>query len=160
MICIKKYFFLLSLLFLSSCSFFAKKEEQHLSKMDTIIDYTSVDIYPLFLNCKELEEKNEQKHCFELEMSKKIYEALKLHSFEKNTDIQDTVWVKLIITKKGFITIEQIASNTLKKQKTRKIDSLLRLHLGKSTPLQPAVKRGIPVTTLFKIPIIYSTIKK
>lgn len=153
----KIYCFLLSLLFLSSCTFFAKKKSADVLKIDTVIDYTSVDVYPLFLNCKELENKKQQQSCFEREMTQKIHKILQSQPFDTFTALQDTAWVKLAINKKGNIQVTEVHSNTLSEKKIKKIDSVLQTHLQKGAPLQPAVKRGIPVTTLFTVPIVLNT---
>lgn len=156
----KIYYFLFGFLFLSSCTFFTKKKSADFLKVDTVIDYTSVDVYPLFLNCKELENKEQQQSCFEREMTQKIHQILQLQSFDTFTVLQDTAWVKLVINKKGNIQVTEVNSNTLSEKKIKRIDSILQTHLQKITPLQPAIKRGIPVTTLFKVPIVLNTQKK
>jgi len=59
----------LLLLFLISCDYLSPAttaENSELLVSDTVIDYTKVDVYPIFSDCENFAENDNQKKCKEL----------------------------------------------------------------------------------------------
>jgi hypothetical protein len=64
------------------------------------------------------------------------------------------VYVDLLINSKGKIILETIESSQNMKILLPKLDSILRLSIDRVPNMYPAIKRGIPVTTKYRLPIL------
>ncbi len=150
----KKIGLFLCFLVLGSCSYFNQPSTKILLKKDTIIDFHTIDTYPIFPKCTELLSKEEQKQCFHTEITEKIRFLLQ-KSFKVKTTVNDTIFIQLTINNKGIIQLK----NTQKNNYIPQFDSIIKLQLKQLKNIQPATKRGIPVTTEFTLPIILNTEK-
>ena len=69
---------LIGLLLLASCSYFERaSKKEDIPVIDTVIDFNTVDAFPLFPNCKDIPSREKQQVCFQLEMAQHIYASLK-----------------------------------------------------------------------------------
>lgn len=141
---------------LISCGFSSSKKNAiiTLDTADTIINFNSIDAYPLFPSCKEIPSREKQKVCFQLKMSSHIYDFLKDYSFTASKKINDTVLVQLRVDAKGKTSF--FKSNKSKEIQINlpKLDSVIKASIAELPILQPAIKRDVPVTTEFTLPII------
>jgi len=142
----------------TSCDFFSSKKltaKKASLEMDTIIDFSTVDVYPMFTNCEGLETKKMQEDCFGKELIEKLDKLISLDKMKVSRIIYDTVFVDLLIAKDNRIRIAGIQSSELIKNKIPKLDSVLIASINQLPNLtQPAIKRGIPVNAQFKLPIL------
>ncbi|MDX1830314.1 MAG: hypothetical protein R3342_12295 [Lutibacter sp.] len=138
-----------------SCSYFNEADRKSaIPKIDTVVDFNRVDAYPLFPVCKDIPSRKKQQICFQLQMSQYIYAALKKYSLSTNQLINDTVFVKLKINALGKTSLSSIKISDKTKELLPEFDSLLKVSLLKLPVLSPAIKRNMPVTTEFTLPII------
>ena len=153
---IKQLFTLIICSFLVlSCSYIEKNTKRApIQKIDTIVDFNTVDSYPLFPNCKDSSSRAEQQVCFQMEMSEHIYASLKEFQFSVKDSVNDTIFVKLEINALGKISLANIQSSTKISELIPEFDSIVKVSLEKLPTLQPAIKRNIPVSTEFTLPII------
>ncbi len=142
----------LCFLVLGSCSYFNQPSTKIVSEKDTVIDFHTIDTYPIFPKCTELLSKEEQKQCFYTEITKQIHPLLQ-KSFKVKTTINDTIFIQLTIDNKGKIQLKDIQKNKYIPQ----FDSIVKSQLKQLKNIQPATKRGIPITTEFTLPIIVNT---
>jgi hypothetical protein len=63
------------------------------------------------------------------------------------------VYVDLLINSKGKIVIEAMASSEEIRIQLPELDSVLRISVDKIPNVYAAIKRGIPVTTKYRLPI-------
>ena len=140
---------------LMSCSYFEQQyKKESIKKVDTIVDFTSVDAFPLFPNCKDIPSREKQQICFQLEMAQHIYGALKEHALNASEKVQDTVLVKLKVNSVGKTSLSNIQVSDETKKIFPEFDSILKVSLQKLPILSPAIKRNMPVTTEFILPIV------
>ncbi len=140
---------------LMSCSYFEQQyKKESIKKVDTIVDFTSVDAFPLFPNCKDIPSREKQQICFQLEMAQHIYGALKEHALNASEKVQDTVLVKLKVNSVGKTSLSNIQISDETKKIFPEFDSILKVSLQKLPILSPAIKRNMPVTTEFILPIV------
>ena len=154
---LKRLLYILTVIFfISSCSYFEKQtnKKETIQKIDTIVDFKTVDAFPLFPKCKDIPSRDKQQICFQLEMSQHIYAALKKHQLNALEEINDTVLVKLIINSEGETSLSNIQISELTKNQFPQFDSILKVSLTELPKLEPAIKRNMPVTTQFVLPII------
>lgn len=141
-------------LLLVSCEFFQKKKISEEEMIDTIIDYRSVDAFPLFPTCENIPSQDKQRVCSQIKLSEHIFASLSQSNIITARKVSDTVFVKLQVSSKGKVILTNIkASENLKKQ-IPTIDSLLKSSVSSIPVLKPALKRGIPVATEFSLPIV------
>jgi len=153
---IKQLFILLIYLFLVlSCSYIEKNTKRApIQKIDTIIDFNNVDAYPLFPNCADIPSREKQQICFQMEMSQYIYASLKEFQLSVKDSVNDTILVKLKIDASGKTTLSNIKISDKTRELLPQFDSILRVGLLNLPVLQPAIKRAMPVTTEFTLPIV------
>tara|TARA_B110000046_G_scaffold183389_1_gene219430 strand:+ start:3869 stop:4345 length:477 start_codon:yes stop_codon:yes gene_type:complete len=145
--------FLIVVIFCTSCDKFSYSENKNLQVADTIVDFTSVDFSPSFKVCDSLIDKEKKSNCFRNTIHKKIGVELQKHSLTIKDSINEVVFVDILITKKGEVIFQEITSTENLKQQLPQLDSLLRQSVQKLAYIYPAIKRGIPVTTIYKLPI-------
>lgn len=153
---IKQLFILLICSFLVlSCSYIEKNTKRApIQKIDTIIDFNNVDAYPLFPNCADIPSREKQQICFQIEMSRHIYASLKEFQLSVKDSVNDTILVKLKIDASGKTTLSNIKISDKTRELLPQFDSILRVGLLNLPTLQPAIKRAMPVTTEFTLPIV------
>jgi len=153
---IKQLFILLICSFLVlSCSYIEKNTKRApIQKIDTIIDFNNVDAYPLFPNCADIPSREKQQICFQIEMSQHIYASLKEFQLSVKDSVNDTILVKLKIDASGKTTLSNIKISDKTRELLPQFDSILRVGLLNLPTLQPAIKRAMPVSTEFTLPIV------
>lgn len=151
----KRFFiiFVCGLVFVS-CDFFKKKEYSREYVIDTIIDYNSVDIFPLFPNCDDSSSVSNQKICSQIKLSEHIKAALMNSKFSTSKPINDTIIVTLNIDKTGKVSLSNLESTPNIQKQIPKLDSLILSGINSLPQLKPAIKRGMPVATEFSLPIV------
>ena len=142
-------------LLIVSCSYFGNKyEKEQVQVVDTIVDFNTVDAFPLFPECKDIPSREKQKICFQLEISQHIYCSLKEYQLNAKEAINDTVLVKLKVNAMGKTSLSGIQISSKTKELLPEFDSIVKVSLLKLPTLLPAIKRDMPVTTEFVLPIV------
>jgi hypothetical protein len=142
-------------LILTSCDyFFPQNNKVESPNIDTLIDYNTVDAFPLFPECKDIPSRDKQKICFQIKMAEHINTLLKEGVIKTTSQNNDTLMVLLKVLQTGKTQIVSVKSKSNNKAYIQFLDSILRGNIVNMPTLQPAIKRGIPVTTQFELPII------
>lgn len=141
-----------------SCDFFSSERisDKTVSlTADTFIDYSSVDVYPIFKECEKLEGEDSLEQCFGNEIIKKLENLILIKNIPSPIPVNDTVFVDLLIDTDNKIKTARIRSSQEIKDKIPNLDSIL-IEGIKNLPLlaSPALKRGIPVVSQFKLPVV------
>lgn len=155
----KLIFFSLFGLFMS-CELFTSKEEQTKKRVNEellAIDWNDVDQYPLFDDCDETVSKQIQRECFQTVILGYFSRGLDSLQFQVDTDLNDTVYVHFVIDEHGFISVTEIEENQAVLNEIKDFNSKISDQLNDLTTVSPALKRGIPVSLRFKLPIILNT---
>ena len=121
--------------------------------LDTIVNFSSVDTSPSFKVCDSIIDKQKKNNCFRTTIHQKIGAELQKHQFVIRDSISEIVYVDLLITSKGKIVLEAMDSSEEIKNQLPKLDSVLRISVDKIPNVYAAIKRGIPVTTKYRLPI-------
>ncbi|MDP2088823.1 MAG: hypothetical protein Q8J84_05425 [Flavobacteriaceae bacterium] len=155
----KKIFFLpILLMFITSCEYlsFKKPTQVAIPKMDSI-DYSKIDDFPVFPECDSIPSQDKQRICFQMEMSKYIYLTLSQLKINTKSAFNDTIIVKIVVDNLGKTKLSSIQKTANVTQNLPKLDSIISSGLQNLPTLQPAIKRGIPVSAEFSLPIIIKT---
>ncbi|MFK7813451.1 MAG: hypothetical protein AB8B59_13240 [Maribacter sp.] len=144
----------------TSCSLFESKDkktqklvEQKLQE----IDWSDVDYYPLFSDCDETVAKALQKRCFEEKLLLHLSADLQEFELTSETEIQDVVFLDFRIENDGNIAIDNIENKEIFGTQTQKFENKVRQSLKSLPSIEPALKRGIPVSAKFRIPIFLNS---
>lgn len=138
-----------------SCEYIEKQTKREpIPVVDTIVDFNSVDAFPLFPECGEIPSRKRQQICFQVNMSEYINAGLKKYSWNAWEQVSDTVLLKLLVDKDGKTSMLDVRISTDTQKVLPKFDSVLRASVDGVPQLKPAIKRNIPVATSFVLPII------
>ena len=151
-------FFLLCVLLLAStsCEFISNnlKGDPVSHLMDTVIDRNHVDVFPSFKACDTVIAIALKNQCFTNKMHTHLTSSLLAHTFTVNESIDDVVRVYLKIDKQGASELMRVVSSQVVKEMLPELDSLISRSVASLPTVFPALKRGIPVTTIYDIPIV------
>lgn len=150
---------LLLLLFLLSvgCNNFETKKvtsEEVLDQETKALNWKEVDEYPAFENCKNIIELEKARDCFEATVANSVYAYLATKQPIVTETIDDTVLVHLQISKSGIAHIDSVEIDTLITQQIPDLELWLEQSIDSLPKIYPASKRGIPVSSVFTMPIV------
>jgi len=151
-------FFLLAIV--SSCSLFESKQKRTQQLVDEElgqIDWNSIDSYPFFFTCDENVSKEAQKACFEETLTTHFQNTLNEFEFTLTDKKSETVTVLFIIDTLGQIKVIDINKDVAVLKQMPEFDGVITQSLKNLPKLAPALKRGIPVNTKYRIPIQLNT---
>ncbi|CAM1360684.1 conserved exported hypothetical protein [Tenacibaculum sediminilitoris] len=144
--------FLLCALLCSSCDFFSYLKKENGKAVDTVVDFTKVDEFPSFSKCKNL--LNEARiNCFREEIYKRITESLQEYNFVTKNSLDEEVLIDVLINKDGKFVLGKVTASDIVTSQLPELDSIIRLVVEKLPRVSPAMKRGIPVTIKYKLPV-------
>lgn len=156
----KRYVYFLLIIFISSCSFFESKEKKTQEFINIElgqIDWNSIDSYPFFYTCDESVTKAEQKICFEETLTTHFQETLSDFEFTLSEKENETVAVIFVIDTLGKINVINIEKNASVLKQMPEFDGVITQSLKNLPKLAPALKRGIPVNSKYRIPVQLNT---
>ncbi|QNJ97177.1 hypothetical protein [Constantimarinum furrinae] len=157
----KKFGFLVFMgLLATSCQFFETERistETFYEEEVKAINWKDVDQYPTFPDCEEMTEKAEQKYCFEHTLTAHLYHTLSRRNITARQDLNDTIELDFTVDKSAQLFITNIAIDSLVIDQFPDLENWLYSSVDSLQPLAPAYKRGIPVRTTFRLPIVIAT---
>ncbi len=142
-----------------SCDFISPKKTtlRNTAFIDTEIDFNDVDVYPLFMDCNNCDSSEKQNLCFEMELIRRLQKLTSKNLIDVSGKVNDTILLDILVNTEGKISITKIYKNGNVAKQIPELDSLLYKSIA-SLPaaVQPSLKRGIPVNSMFKLPILIS----
>lgn len=152
----RKFWVIVFLFLLVSCDFEKsrnKKTRELVNQEMRNIDWNDVDNYPLFETCDESTRKSAQKECFENQVFSHFSTTLREFEFILDEGADSTVFVDFIIDQEGKIIVLDIEKDKAIDAQMPEFDGIIIQSLKGLPEIAPALKRGIPVKTKFRIPI-------
>ena len=125
--------------------------------LDTLVNFTKVDTSPYFKVCENLLDEAKT-NCFRMNVHKQItkhLQSLNL-SFEEEEAFEMTV--VLTINNTGNVSLKNILCASTFNKEVAVLKREINLAISNLPKLNPALKRGIPVATEYKLPIKIKTI--
>ncbi len=156
----KATYALFILLLGTSCQFFETERissEQIYQEEMQDFDWTSIDTFPAFLECESFTEKEEQQTCFQQTLLKKIQEQLSLANIGTWYALDDTLGLTVEVNREGIISLTEVQADSSTLKKFPEIKEFLMESVQKFPNPAPAFKRGIPVKSKFKLPLVLNT---
>ena len=153
--------FFLFLLILSSCEIFSPQSsvsKSNLQVLDTVIDFTSVDVYPIFSDCENYAESDDQKECFENSITEKLAELLSANDLKVNKEVNDTTSIDILVDNAGKASLVNIISPKSIQEELPNFESVVRKSIDQLPTMKPALKRGMFVKSQYRLVIVVKTI--
>lgn len=153
----KKPLLLLLLTMIFGCNNFETRKissEEVLDQESRSLNWKEVDEYPAFENCKNITELEKARECFEATVANSVYSYLSRQDPIVTENIDDTLYVHLEISKTGRPTIESIEVDSLVTHQIPELKLWLHQSIDSLPKIYPAIKRGIPVSSVFTMPIV------
>lgn len=155
----KKLLFLL-IPFLVACDQFETRKinsEDILSEETRDFNWEEVDQYPAFKECRDIMDEEVARTCFGNKVAEYVYARLEQKQPVVSASLQDTLLLYISISEKGIPAIDSMEIDTVVIQHLPKIKSWLHQSIDSLPKIYPANKRGIPVGTKFRMPIVIKT---
>ncbi len=152
----KLLFFCVVILVLSSCELIKQPPvfKQWFDHEIKKIDWSEVDELPMVEPCTIFRSRALKKECFFAIMSDSIYtKLLRKSDFAIYTKL-DTVKLIVTITADNQLLFGTKYPTGTSEFEQKKIDSIIHTKLVDFPKVYPAIKKGLPVTSKFEIPII------
>ena len=92
-------------------------------------------------------------------MLEQLSKALEGMEFEVNNDLNDTVLLDFLIDEHGFITVQSVEERSAVLQEIEDFNATISKRLNDLTTVAPALKRGVPVSIRFRLPVVLNTEK-
>ena len=153
----KKTLLFVFLVSLTSCDYFETRKvtsDEILSEETKELNWQEVDQYPAFEECREVMESEAAKACFGNKVASYFYARLEAKQPVVTETLNDTLYLYLKISEKGIPAIDSMEVDSLVVAQLPEIRSWLAQSVDSLPRIYPATKRGIPVVTTFKMPII------
>lgn len=152
---------LLLLLWLgTSCQFFETERissEQIYEEEMQDIDWGAIDTFPAFTECESFTEKEDQQICFQQTLIKKFEEQLIQANMGSWFALHDTLYITIEVNREGMILLSEVQTDSSTLKKFPEIKEFLTESIQKFPKPAPAFKRGIPVKSKFKFPLVLNT---
>ena len=149
-----RYFLLICLLFsFTSCEYFSFEKNKNIEKIDVDLDFTSVDVSPSFKVCDSLIEKEKKNTCFRTTLRQEISSSLAKQSIQVPQSVDETIEVAITIQSNKEVKLTSIKSSDSLMVILPSLKAILKKSVEELPAVYPAIKRGIPVTTVYKLPI-------
>ena len=158
--CSAGFYWIVLGLSLTSCEWFASPEtkaRQLVEEELSAIDWNEVDQYPLFDACDETAQKPQQQECFEQNLVMHLAMALQDFEFKSEKALADTLYLDFMVDQQGKVTVVSMDKNPEFSRENPEFERIVAKSLRSLPRLEPALKRGIPVSSRFRIPIVLKT---
>ena len=121
------------------------------------INWNEVDQYPLFEGCDETAPKEEQRLCFENTLMQNLGMSFQDFNFTSEADLQSIIYIDFLVEASGEIQVVEMQNDgALQAQIPEFKEIVIRSLRGMPKPA-PALKRGIPVNSRFRLPLEITT---
>lgn len=137
----------------SSCDYFSFKKNKHQEKINMDIDYGSVDSSPSFKVCDSIIDKEKKTSCFESTLRTNIFSSLAKNSIKVKKEIDETIIVSITIQSDKKVKLSSIKVSEKLVKLIPNLKEMIEKSIQDLPEIYPALKRGIPVTTAYKLPI-------
>lgn len=108
---------------------------------------------PRFRSCKDEPEDNLQS-CFENTITQHISKHLSIYTLKTTNPINDTIWLPLLISNKGKITLEHTNIPEMLKEQIPDFRTIIEQSIQSLPPVEPAHTQSTEVSTLYKVPLV------
>lgn len=149
----KKLLILSILVCFCSCDYFSFKKNNIPEKIDTNIDYKEVDSSPTFEACKDFIDKEKKTDCFRKTIHQEIAKSLSNQNIKVKKPVNETIQVVITLPSEGKANLKSIIASDNLYEEIPDLKEMIEKSIADLPTIIPAVKRGIKVTSEYKLPI-------
>jgi len=150
---VRYFLFICLLISFTSCEYFSFEKNKNIEKIDVDVDFTSVDVSPSFKVCDSLIEKEKKNTCFRTTLRQEISSSLAKQSIQVPQSVDETIEVAITIQSNKEVKLTSIKSSDSLLVILPSLKAILKKSVEELPAVYPAIKRGVPVTTVYKLPI-------
>lgn len=121
------------------------------------INWNDVDQYPLFDGCDETAPKTEQRLCFENTLLQNLAMNMGDFNLTSEKDIQTVIHIDFLVDKSGEIQVVQMENDSVLQEQLPEFREVIIRGLRSMPKPAPALKRGVPVRSRFRLPLELTT---
>lgn len=149
-----RYFLFICLMIsFTSCEYISFEKNKNIEKIDMDVDFTSVDVSPSFKVCDSLIDKDKKNSCFRSTIREEIANSLAKYSIKVKQPLDETITVTIIINSNKQVNLANIGASESLRKEIPALDEMIEKSIADLPDIYPAIKRGIPVTTQYQLPI-------
>ena len=149
-----RYFLFICLMIsFTSCEYISFEKNKNIEKIDMDVDFTSVDVSPSFKVCNSLIDKDKKNSCFRLTIREEIANSLAKYSIKVKQPLDETITVTIIINSNKQVNLVNIGASESLRKEIPALHEMIEKSIADLPDIYPAIKRGIPVTTQYQLPI-------
>lgn len=137
----------------TSCEYISFEKNKNIEKIDMDVDFTSVDVSPSFKVCDSLIDKDKKNSCFRSTIREEIANSLAKYSIKVKQPLDETITVTIIINSNKQVNLANIGASESLRKEIPALDEMIEKSIADLPDIYPAIKRGIPVTTQYQLPI-------
>ncbi|MGG5576427.1 hypothetical protein ACPDHL_03675 [Myroides sp. C15-4] len=141
----------------TSCQWMSARlpnEQQLLEEELNKIDWTKVDLYPSVVSCDSIFDEESRKECFFAYIREELEANFRVDTLRGTFAHIDTLNILVTIQPDAQVSLVLYQLNDSLKQHLKSVDSLLQEKSKTLRNLSPAMKRGVPVTSQFVLPLV------
>jgi len=138
--------------FCTACDYTSATKTNKPKDIEAIVDFSKVDASPYFKVCEELLDEAKT-ICFRTHIKKYFTKKLQKLALTSDKLIDEKISVMLIINKEGKVRLKELELTPVVSDNFPTIEASIQKIITELPVLYPAIKRGIPVTTEYKLPI-------
>jgi len=136
-----------------SCDYFSFERKKTPQELDTIVDKSSVDVFPSFSVCDSIIDKEKKTHCFRETIHKEITQSLSEEKIRVKKPVDETIEVIIIVHADHKLVLKSLKASEHIISIIPDIEDRIKKSIQTLPKVHAAIKRGIPVTSEFKLPI-------
>jgi len=136
-----------------SCDYFSFEKNKNEDKLDMNIDYSSVDSSPSFKVCDSIIDKAKKTICFRTTIREEISKSLAKYSIKVKKPVDETIVVTITIQSNKQVKLSKLEASDSLLLEISDLKEMIEKSIDELPEIYPAIKRSIPVTTEYKLPI-------
>ena len=136
-----------------SCDYFSFEKNKNEEKLDMNIDYSSVDSSPSFKVCDSIIDKAKKTICFRTTIREEISKSLAKYSIKVKKPVDETIVVTITIQSNKQVKLSKLEASDSLLLEISDLKEMIEKSIDELPEIYPAIKRSIPVTTEYKLPI-------
>lgn len=149
----KYLYLLLCVICFSSCDYFSFERKKNIQELDTIVDKSSVDVFPSFKVCDAIIDKEKKANCFRETIHKEITTQLSQEQIKVKKPVDEIVNVIISVHADHKIVLKSFEASDSLLTMIPDLQERVAKSIQKLPKVRAANKRGIPVTSEYKLPI-------
>lgn len=137
----------------SSCDYFSFERKKNVQELDTIVDRSTVDTFPSFGVCDSIIDKEKKANCFRETIHREISAYLAKEQIKVKKPVDEIVNVIITVHADHKLSLTSFEASDSLLLMIPDLKDLVERSIQKLPQVRSANKRGIPVTSQYKLPI-------